>query len=267
MLGHPARRQIVRTLGEKGEASFTELKTTLQVSVGTLYYNLDLLKELVTQQRDRRYVLTPRGRAAYRLLVEGEEKLASQPFATSPAETRTTRSFLRTFMAWRLFAYLYADPKLAAPSAITILAYGAWISYQAELLPVLMLYSDKPVTEPLAACVFFLAGWLTVNLLANCLAYVFYRSTEGVGLLLVGSCYALLPSLLFPTIWTVAESLFLPLELVPARLIMFACMSYSLVLLTSAVGMAKGLSTEKAGILAMAVLYATIGLALTTLTF
>ncbi|MEM2905238.1 MAG: helix-turn-helix domain-containing protein [Candidatus Bathyarchaeia archaeon] len=266
MLGHPTRREIVRVIGEKGAASFTELKASLQVSVGTLYYNLDLLKGLVAQRQDRRYILTTKGQVAYKLLVESEEKIASQSITAVPVES-PARGFLRAVMAWRLFSYLYADPKLAAPSALTILAYGAWITYQAGLLPILMLYSDKPAVEPLIAPIAFLGGWLALNLLANGLTYALYRSSEGAPSLLVGSCYALLPSLLLPTLWALSKALFLPLDLITVRLVMFASMGYSLLLLTSAVGMAKGLSLEKAAVVTVAALYATIGLALLVFLF
>jgi len=39
ILSNPVKRSILRILGERGEVSFTELKTELKTSTGNLYYN------------------------------------------------------------------------------------------------------------------------------------------------------------------------------------------------------------------------------------
>jgi len=75
ILGHPMRRQIIRILGEAKRASFTDLKSTLKVSVGTLYYNLDLLEDLVAQDREKKYVLTPKGEMAFDSLSKAKRNL------------------------------------------------------------------------------------------------------------------------------------------------------------------------------------------------
>jgi predicted transcriptional regulator len=61
VLGHPVRRKIIQLLGDDGGASFVKLKSFLNVSVGTIYYNLGLLEGFVSQRNDRRYVLTKKG--------------------------------------------------------------------------------------------------------------------------------------------------------------------------------------------------------------
>jgi len=68
---------MIRIIGEAGSISFTDLRTRLKVSVGTLYYNIDLMEGLVAQDESKRYILTAKGKLAYRLLVESEEKLVS----------------------------------------------------------------------------------------------------------------------------------------------------------------------------------------------
>jgi len=263
VLGHPMRRQLIRLLGEAKRASFTDLKSTLKVSVGTLYYNLDLLEDLVVQDREKKYVLTPKGEMAYRLLIESEEKLASLGLE---AERRAgwLRALSKAFTVRGLFSYLYASPKLSLPSAITILIYGVWITHQAQLLPIIILYSDKPVLPPLWASSLFISGWITINILGNLVPFILYRRPLGGGAdcLLVGSCYAILPSLALPTIWVLCKAFFISLSLVAAQLIMLLAMGYSLCLLTTAVSMAKGLRMEKATLVTMAIFYLTVGLAL-----
>jgi len=163
-----------------------------------------------------------------------------------------------------LFSYLYASPKLSLPSAITILIYGVWITHQAQLLPIIILYSDKPVLPPLWASSLFISGWITINILGNLVPFILYRRPLGGGAdcLLVGSCYAILPSLALPTIWVLCKAFFISLSLVAAQLIMLLAMGYSLCLLTTAVSMAKGLRMEKATLVTMTIFYLTVGLAL-----
>ena len=48
-LSHEIRRNIIRLIGESGKGSFTKFKRTLEISTGTLYHHLDVLKSLVVQ--------------------------------------------------------------------------------------------------------------------------------------------------------------------------------------------------------------------------
>ncbi len=262
MLGHPLRRSIVRTIGEADSASFTDLRAKLRVSVGTLYYNIDLMDDLITQDEQKRYTLSSKGKAAYRLLIESEEKLASMGVKGEKG-LAWLRCLSSALTMQSLFSYLYESPKLLLPSAVTIMVYGMWITYQARLLPVLLLYTEKPILPWIYAPILFVAGWIVINLLGNIVPFILYgRQREGVGRLLIGSCYALLPSLALPSVWTACTFFYIKLSLMAAQVIMLASMGYSLCLLTTAVSMAKGVRTERAAIVSMVVLYLAAGFSL-----
>ena len=260
VLGHPLRRSMIRIIGEAGSISFTDLRTRLKVSVGTLYYNIDLMEGLVAQDESKRYILTAKGKLAYRLLVESEEKLVS--LGVEAGERARWFSFLsRVFTMRGLFSYLYESPKLSLPSAVTILVYGIWITYQAQLFPVIFLYSEKLVLPQIYVPLLFIGGWLVINVLGNIIPSILYdRPREGAGCLVVGSCYALLPSLILPTVWVVCKLFYIGISLLAAQLIMLIPMGYSLCLLTTAISMAKGLRMEKAALVTMTVLYLAVGL-------
>lgn len=260
VLGHPLRREIIKIIGETGSASFTDLRTRLKASVGTLYYNIDLMQGLVAQDKSKRYVLTRRGELVYRLLVESEEKLVS---AGVKSERRAGWiSFLSKVLTMRgFFSYVYEYPKLFLPTAVTILAYGMWITYEAQLFPIIILYSDKLPLSPLHAAILFMGGWVIINILGNVVTFFLYhRPKEGFGCLFIGSCYALLPSLTLPTIWVLFRFLYIRLGLMVAQSIMLLSMGYSLCLLTTAISVAKGLRTERAALVSMMVLYLVVGL-------
>jgi hypothetical protein len=236
VLGHPLRRSIISIIGETGSASFTDLKEKLDVSVGTLYYNIDLMEGLVAQDESKRYVLSHKGKIAYRLLVESEEKLVSM--GVEAQQRRGWFRFLVRALTLRgLFSSAYESPKLSLPSAVMILAYGMWITYQAQLYPLLFLYTEHLALPRYSSPLLFMGGW-------------------------IGSCYSFLPSLVVPTIWALLKFLHIEVSLIAAQLFMLVSMGYSLSLLTTAVSVAKGLKTEKAVVVSMIILYLSVGLAL-----
>jgi hypothetical protein len=65
VVSKPNRAAIIRTIGDRGELSFKELKATMKLGVGTLYYHLDGLGGLVTQNGSRQYILTEQGKQVY----------------------------------------------------------------------------------------------------------------------------------------------------------------------------------------------------------
>jgi hypothetical protein len=231
------------------------------VSVGTLYYNLDLMGGLVTQDESKRYFLTPSGKIAHSLLIGSEEKLVSLGIEDE-RRAGWFRLLSKIFTMRSLFSYLYASLGFSLPSAMIILVYGVWITCQARLLPIMGLYSDRPVLPPLWTAGLFLTGLLAINVLGNLFSFIFYRRlNDGADYLLVGSCYAILPSLVFPTIWVVCRTFLIPLSLIIAQIIMLLTMGFSLCLLTTAISMAKGLRMEQAALVTMIVFYLAVGLA------
>ena len=70
-LNHPVRKRIIELLGSRGSMSFTEMRSEMNLPVGTLYYHLDVLKEYVLQDEERRYYLSKDGRKLYDMLTSG----------------------------------------------------------------------------------------------------------------------------------------------------------------------------------------------------
>lgn len=68
VLGSPQKRKIIEVLGTKGPLPFSDLKKSLSMSVGALYYNLDQLRPFVAQEADRRYSLTSEGREVFKIM-------------------------------------------------------------------------------------------------------------------------------------------------------------------------------------------------------
>jgi len=58
-------------LGEQGKIGFKELRQSLGLGVGTVYYHLDMLSDFLTQDKSKKYMLNDRGRLLLNVLREG----------------------------------------------------------------------------------------------------------------------------------------------------------------------------------------------------
>lgn len=253
------RRKILQYLGDHGHGGFTDLKAFLNVSTGTLYYQLDLLSGLIEQDEERKYYLNEKGRFAYQLLLESAERLASSRFVKrNPTITGYVTLWL---IGWRLISHLYGMPRLATLFSTMILLYGASITYLSGLYPLVFIYVERLPISPFYIPILFISGYLLVNVLANLTSYIAYRTLEGVKHLFIGSAISLTPTLILPTAYVIAKELQTPLTSLQAQILMLIGLGYSLCFLTSAISLSKGLAAEKAALSAGVTLYACLGLA------
>lgn len=129
-LSNPHRRRIIELLGKRGPLSFSELRRSLNISIGALYHNLEQLGPLVFQLSDRRYALTDKGVAVYNLMRREADLLEdSGPAPRAPRWAEGLFGFVcRLFFPKDLLSSLYArlGPKMAAASA-SALALGALV--------------------------------------------------------------------------------------------------------------------------------------------
>ncbi|RLF21527.1 MAG: hypothetical protein DRJ68_03300 [Thermoprotei archaeon] len=143
-LGNPHRRKIISLLGERPEGmAFSELKRELNISVGSLYYNIDQLRDLVYQREDKRYALTEKGVVAYKMLKKDVERVRSEGSASGfSGLTDTLREIF--FPRW-FFAFLESRRRLTPAIAVVVLLVGAiacsfngvvlhvtWIAYSSD---------------------------------------------------------------------------------------------------------------------------------------
>ncbi|HUW47614.1 MAG TPA: helix-turn-helix domain-containing protein [Patescibacteria group bacterium] len=260
VLGHPVRRKIVQLLGDERGASFTKLKSFLDVSVGTLYYNLGLLEDFVSQRHDRRYVLTQKGELAYRLLQESEEKVLSNPHVGKGTDFRGL--ILQWLLNSSLLTHLFPISKLSLLPSLVILSYGMWINHQAQLYPLIFFHAGRAVPFPFSSPILFFLGFLLVDVVGYAVPRFLYGRKGGALPLFVGTSIAMWPTTILPTIWVISSGLGLQMSVFYAQLIMFLSMGYSLCLLTMAITVAKSLKTERAALATLVIFYFSVGLAL-----
>ncbi len=260
-LNHPLRKRIIELLGEKGSMSFTSFKNTLNVRVGTLYYHFDALSRLISQDEQKRYVLTPLGQRAYEL--SRSEELAWPSHVRIRRERSGFTSYVRNvFFPSGFFSYIYAKPKVGISLALAVVAFGSWLSFAARLDPLLFFFDRSPAEQLAFIPVEFVAGWLTVFVLSELIARGLFQRRGDAFLLLIGTAFSFAPVLLFPMARFLDVSLGLrsPLTADPtaARALLAVLQAWAIVVLSYAVSISKGLRVDKAAVVSVVVAYANI---------
>ena len=258
-LGNPYRRQIVQILRENKKVGFKELHNALKISVGALYHHLDMLEGIVAQDPDKKYVLTDQGRSAVETFSVSEEKIAAGDVQTS-RETRLGVFSGEVLLGRTLLNYVDSDPVRSFPLAALIVGFGAWVSSLTRLEPLLLFYIT-PASGTISTLFMFAfpIGWLITFALTDIVStFVFHRRGDDLRLL-NGTAFAMLPLLVVPGLFSVAQLL------APVRSLGFTAIllpiflqAWVVCLLASAVSISKGLKLERAALISLGVIYLNI---------
>ena len=259
-LGNRYRRQIVQLLKEEGKAGFKELHEALKISVGALYHHLDTLGELVTQDAEKKYTLTDKGRAAINVLSVSEEKMVAATLQGLAGDSKI-RFFTRELLFGRsLFNYLNDEPFRSLPLSIIILVLGGWVSFQTNLEPLLLFYLNPSpnIGRPWFFLMFAL-GWFVTFALTDGLSSLIYHRTGGDLSLVNGTVFSMLPLLIVPGLLSLIQA-FSTLLRSTTTLIIFQVLIqvWVICLLTSAISISKGLRMERTALISLGVMYVNI---------
>ncbi len=260
-LNHPLRKRIIELLAEKGSLSFTDFKKTLDVRVGTLYYHFDALSRLISQDEQKRYVLTPLGQKAYELSRSAEY---TSPSRSIVLKTRNGLGayFKNLLMPSGFFSYIYAKPRTGILVALLVIAFGGLISFEAKLDPLLFFFDRAPQGQELFIPFALVGSWIAVFLISDIAARGLYQRRGDDLILLIGTSFAFAPLLLFPLIRYLDLSFgvrsFLTRDSATVRALLVALQSWAIIVLTYAVSLSKGLRIDKATIISLIVAYINI---------
>lgn len=260
ILKHPIRVEMLELLSGKESASFTELKRSLNIGTGKIYYHLDALGRLITQDERRRYKLTDDGRRVYRFLASSKGKLLVT--GTPPAETTLDKTLGKLSLPLFPKAYvasIFDDPVRYLLVAIFIVVFGGWITMQAGLRPFVLFISPAP-SPSITLFVEFVGGWLVVFLLSDLLTALLFRRTKNHLTLLAGSAIAEIPLIAYASIYYVSTRLLqIPFRIlyggVLAYGILILLQIWALCLLSTAICISKELKLDRALVISLLVFY------------
>ena len=245
LLRDPTRRKIIEILAEQGKVGFKELKQTLGLGVGTVYYHLDMLSDFITQDKSRKYMLNDRGRLLYQSMKEG--KLPPTLYAKS--------AFSDKIGKWIFLSPIFMKtikPERMLPISILIYILGGVGCAFADLRPFLFLYDFSfGAYEFEETMIIYLSEWVGLFLYADALAYILYRRVGGELQLFTCLGIASLPLAVFPYITMLVSYQI-------ARFLQIAFQIWSLLLISAAISFGKGLRLDKSIIISLTAFYLNI---------
>ncbi|MHA1718640.1 MAG: YIP1 family protein [Promethearchaeota archaeon] len=74
-LNHEVRRTIIKMAGDQENVGFSQIKKATGVSTGTIYHHLETLQDFLTQNKKKKYQLTPLGEHAYKFLTQNRDSI------------------------------------------------------------------------------------------------------------------------------------------------------------------------------------------------
>lgn len=189
VVSKPNRLAIVKLIGEKGEVSFKELKASMNLGVGTLYYHLDGLANLVTQNKNREYILTEVGARVYDSVksMDSVPPLASRRLFPGAAGVAREILFLESQVE-----RLSSDPFSNLNVVLGIVLVGALLSASARIEPAIFFFrSAGPAAQ--TGLVAYLVSWLVIFLICATLPGLLWKSQRNPLGVAMAAAFSLLP--------------------------------------------------------------------------
>lgn len=238
-------------LGEQGKTGFKELRSSLGLGVGTVYYHLDMLSDFISQDKSRKYSLNDRGQSLYKSLKDGN---------VSPTLRVGSEALSHRLGRWLFLSPVFSKTtrlEIFLPMAIAVLVLGALGSASAKLEPVFFFYFSS-VRSFESVAVMFLFYWVGIFFLAEAIIYVLFRRKGGDLQLFACLGLAALPLALFPYLYLaipIASSWM-------SRYVLLILQVWTLLLTSSAFSFGKGLRLDRSIIVSLIILYLNISVLL-----
>jgi hypothetical protein len=257
LLRDPARRKIIEILGVRGKIGFKELRATLGLGVGTVYYHLDMLSDFMTQDKQRKYRLNDRGQALYRILKDGNV----------PATLEISETFSHRLAKWLFLSPIFAKtakPLRLLPVSIAILLIGAFGSAYANLDPALFFYFPYSTYSFLGTAALYFFSWISLFLFVELVTSVLYRRVGNDIQLFTSVGIAALPLAVYPYIYFAVPIVFSNLSLANFEMIMqyilIIFQIFSLLLVSAAFSFGKGIRLDKSIVISLTAMYMNIAI-------
>jgi len=273
ILGNVHKRKIITFIGERGKVGFTDLKRELKMSVGNLYYNLDLLSPFIIKDENRKYMLSERGVQLYHILQEEEKRIRGILQPKSRLYVVYSNYLLPIFVPRNMLLIFYKNLKLNLVIFILSIVIGI-ISLEFTGIDMLLLeMKESPIySEFVRLGIVKLPTrlWLALKPLLNSLLIAILLDIESRFLgfkrntlqLYLSTSIALVPLYLYPILITYSGGIqVLSLyHLIVLSVFYRILQIFSLGILTAILTIFRELTTEKAFVLVFITFYISFSL-------
>lgn len=244
LLRDPARRKIIEILGNQEKIGFKELRETLGLGVGTVYYHLDMLSDFIAQDKQRKYRLNDRGKMLYRTLKEGNV----------PPTLEISEAFSHRLARWLFLSPLFAKtvkPLRLLPVSVAILLLGALGSAYAKLDSILFFYFPYSAYSFTSIMALYVFNWIGLFLFAELFTYLLYRRVGNDLQLFTCIGLATFPTAIFPYIYIFTSDII-------SQYVLFILQIWTLLLISAAFCFGKGIRLDKAIVVSLTAMYLNI---------
>ncbi|MEM2109994.1 MAG: winged helix-turn-helix domain-containing protein [Candidatus Odinarchaeota archaeon] len=198
ILSHKIRRKIIQLIGDSGTSTYTEISKEVNLEPGTLYHHIDYLKEYVEQDQEKRYRLTSLGKAAYRLIHDGDFVIKSS-FKT---KSKSSKLFDVVSLS-PMYKYVAENPLRFLPEALIVIGLLSYLTIQSGLANFGLFYSDMISLEPLLKIVIVLITWLGLTLFTEAFSRIALHTSKNLRLLIINTALSMTPFIIFLIIVTI----------------------------------------------------------------
>lgn len=249
LLRDPARRKIIETLGSQEKIGFKELKESLGLGVGTVYYHLDMLSDFIVQDKQRKYKLNDRGRTLHRILKDGN----------IPASLEISEAFSHRFAKWLFLSPVFAKtakPLRFLPVSAAILVIGAVGAAYAGLDSMLFFYFPYSAYDFTGIIALHIFNWIGLFLFIELFTFLLHRRVGNDIQLFSCLGLAALPMAVLPYIYLFISDVY-------SQYVMFILQIWSVLLVSAACCFGKGLRLDKAIVISLTAMYLNIAILFT----
>ncbi len=261
-LGHDIRRKILKIIGDNGFSSFSAFKKQIQSSTGTIYHHLDVMKELIIQDKKKKYYLTHLGEHAYQILNNNIESIEIVSKKDEKTEFNKEDSLYHYLLFKKLFEYFSTETKKSIIISFGILLTIGILSGINNLQIFLFFIRQVQIGEPLPY--YFIIDLFTIFIsyfilicTTEILSYFIFNNHNNWEKFLNILSIPYLPILIYLVLYTIFNLIFPTLDPLIFDIILLLFQVWSMILLAKAISTVKIVKFERGLLLAILIDYGT----------
>ncbi|MFW9924210.1 MAG: hypothetical protein ACFFDW_13075, partial [Candidatus Thorarchaeota archaeon] len=254
------RREIIQFINEKEKVGFNDLQEKFKLKVGSLYHQLNSMKELLLQDENKKYSLSNLGKVAYDLMILNKDHIAASNVKIAiPSDGKTSfgRKILQgitfIFLPKRIFQYLSSEPIRTFFEGLIVI--GLMLYFSIDSQTILAGFYPLKVDYWYFSLISILGLWIFLALILESLFTLFYKRKFQPIKLVVSIPFTLIPCMLalfFIWLQTKIETIFLFLD---GQILIIIAQIWSLALVTTAVNQAKELTMNRSSFIVLFTFY------------
>nr|WP_147662891.1 winged helix-turn-helix domain-containing protein [Candidatus Prometheoarchaeum syntrophicum]QEE15997.1 hypothetical protein DSAG12_01825 [Candidatus Prometheoarchaeum syntrophicum] len=261
-LGHEIRRKILKIIGDNGISSFSHFKKQIQSSTGTIYHHLEVMKELIIQDKKKKYHLTNLGEHAYQILSNNIESIEIVAKQDEKTEFNKENRLYDYFLLKKLFDYFSSNTNKTFLISFGILLLIGVLSGINNLQIFLFFIRQAQVGEPLYyyfimdAITIFISYFILITT-TEILSYFIFNNHNNWKKFLNILSIPYIPILIYLGIYAISNLVFPTINPLFFDILLLLFQVWSMILLAKAISIVKLVKFERGLLLAILIDYGT----------